>query len=73
MLADVFHAHDSKAKTAALRLEYSIDFDRAAVQDETIKRDISDDMYSVPSETIFDADAEEIPNVDANTGEVVSE
>lgn len=49
------------------------DFVRAAVQDETIKRDISDDMYSVPSETIFDADAEEIPNVDANTVEVVSE
>ena len=47
------------------------DFVRAAVQDETIKRDISDDMYSVPSETIFDADAEEIPNVDANTGEVI--
>jgi recombination protein RecT len=45
------------------------DFVRAAVQDEVIKNDISDDMYSVPGETIFDADYVEI---DESTGEVQS-
>ena len=72
------HVFEEMAKKTVLKrvLKYAplkSDFVRAAVQDEPIKRDISDDMYSVPSETIFDADAEEIPNVDANTGEVVSE
>lgn len=45
------------------------DFVKAAVQDEVIKKDISDDMYSVPNETIFDA---EFSEVDEATGEVVS-
>ena len=37
------------------------DFVRAAVQDEIIKKEINEDMYSVPSETVFDAEYEEIP------------
>ena len=46
------------------------DFVRAAVQDEVIKKDISEDMYSVPSETILDAEFSEI-TVDESTGEVI--
>lgn len=45
------------------------DFVKAAVQDEVIKHEISDDMYSVPNETVFDA---EFSEVDEATGEVVS-
>lgn len=45
------------------------DFVRAAVQDEVVKKDISEDMYSVPDENFIDADFEEIP-VDDN-GEVI--
>lgn len=44
------------------------DFVRAAVQDETIKKGLSDDMYSVPNETIMDA---EFVDVDETTGEVL--
>ena len=43
------------------------DFVRAAVQDEVIKKGLSDDMYSVPNETVFDA---EFAEVDEETGEV---
>ena len=46
------------------------DFVRAAVQDEVIKKGISDDMYDVPPENIIDVDAVEIP-VDEATGEVI--
>lgn len=46
------------------------DFVRAAVQDETIKKDIAADMYDVPSETIMDAEFTEVP-VDEATGEVM--
>ena len=45
------------------------DFVRQTVQDETVKHGISDDMYSVPDETIIDIDAE--PVVDDSTGEVI--
>ena len=45
------------------------DFVRAAVQDEVIKKDLSADMYSVPNETVFDA---EFAEVDEETGEIVS-
>ena len=45
------------------------DFVRAAVQDEVIKKDLSADMYSVPNETVFDA---EFAEVDETTGEIVS-
>ena len=46
------------------------DFVRAAVQDEVIKNNISDDMYDVPAENIIDVDAVEI-SVDEATGEVI--
>lgn len=46
------------------------DFVRAAVQDEVIKKDISDDMYSVPSEVVLDAEYTDI-TVDEETGEVI--
>ena len=45
------------------------DFVRAAVQDEVVKKDIAEDMYSVPAENFIDADFEEIP-VDDN-GEII--
>ena len=43
------------------------DFLRAVAQDETIKYGVSDDMYSVPDETIIDVE----PVVDDSTGEVI--
>lgn len=46
------------------------DFVKAAVQDEIIKKELSDDMYSVPNETVFDAEYTEII-VDEDTGEIV--
>lgn len=46
------------------------DFIRQAVQDETIKNRIGDDMYAVPDETIIELEAE--PVVDESTGEVMS-
>ena len=46
------------------------DFVRAAVQDEVIKKDLSEDMYDVPEETIIDAEYAEI-SVDQETGEVI--
>ena len=44
------------------------DFVRAVVQDETIKSEISDDMYSVSNETVFEA---EYTEVNEETGEVI--
>ena len=46
------------------------DFVRAVAQDDAIKKSVSDDMYSVPNETIIEAEAEEI-KVDTETGEIV--
>lgn len=46
------------------------DFVRAAVQDEVIKKDLSDDMFTVPNETVLDAEYSEI-TVDESTGEVI--
>ena len=46
------------------------DFVRAAVQDEVIKKDLSDDMYSVPNEVVIDAEYSDI-SVDPETGEVL--
>ena len=46
------------------------DFVRAAVQDESIKKGLSADMYDVPAENIIDADYSEI-SVDQETGEVI--
>ena len=45
------------------------DFVRQVVQDDTVKHGISEDMYSVPDETIIDVDSE--PVVDESTGEVI--
>ena len=64
---------DEMAKKTVIKkvLKYApmkSEFTRGVVQDETIKNDISEDMYSVPDETIFEADYE----VDVNTGEVIS-
>ncbi|MBQ8836432.1 MAG: recombinase RecT [Clostridia bacterium] len=44
------------------------DFVRAVVQDESIKNEISDDMYEVQSETVFEA---EYTEADEETGEVI--
>ena len=46
------------------------DFVKAAVQDEVIKKNLSEDMYDVPNETIFEAEYREI-EVDESTGEVI--
>lgn len=46
------------------------DFVRAAVQDEVIKNNISEDMYDVPAENVIDAEFTEIA-VDEATGEVL--
>ena len=46
------------------------DFVKNVVQDESIKKTISEDMYSVPSETIMDAEFSEVI-VDEDTGEVI--
>ena len=45
------------------------DFVRAVAQDEGIKKDVSSDMYDVPSETVIDAEFSEV--IDADTGEVL--
>lgn len=45
------------------------DFVRAAVQDETIKTDMAEDMSFVPDETAYEAEYSDI-TVDAATGEV---
>ena len=46
------------------------DFVRAAVQDEVVKSTLSEDMFSVPDETIMEAEFTEVP-VDEATGEVL--
>ena len=46
------------------------DFVKAAVQDETIKTEIAEDMYEVKNDTIFDAEYTEI---DGEAGEVMGE
>ena len=49
------------------------DFVKAVTADETIKTEISEDMYTVPSETVFeetDAVEVEFTDVDSDTGEV---
>lgn len=45
------------------------DFVRAAVQDESVKKGISEDMYDVPSETVFET---EFIEADPETGEVIN-
>jgi recombination protein RecT len=43
------------------------DFVKAVVQDESIKTGLSEDMYEVQNETVFEA---EYTEVDTETGEV---
>lgn len=42
------------------------DFVRGIVQDETIKSEISEDMYSVPNEVVIDSDYQEVEHEEAN-------
>lgn len=46
------------------------DFVKAVVQDESVKNEISEDMYSVPNETVYEAD---YVDVDNETGEVMND
>lgn len=48
------------------------DFVRAVVQDETIKSDISDDMYSVSDETVIEAEFKEGSDVEGTNTEAVN-
>jgi recombination protein RecT len=50
------------------------DFVRSVVQDETVKTDLSEDMYEVPAEQIDYVDVEcKEPVIDKQTGEVIEE
>lgn len=46
------------------------DFVRGISQDGTVKNEISDDMYSVPNETVYETDFVEVDNT---TGEVIED
>lgn len=69
---------DEMAKKTVLKraLKYAplkSDFVRGVAQDETIKAELSDEMYAVPDETVFEAEGEEIGStaLDTETGEVI--
>lgn len=67
--------YEEMAKKTVLKraLKYAplkSDFQRAVAQDETIKTDISDDMYSVPPVEVEYAEVADV-EVDPNTGEVI--
>lgn len=71
---------DEMAKKTVLKraLKYAplkSDFVRGVAQDETIKAELSDEMYAVPDETVFEAEGEEIDStsVDTETGEVIND
>lgn len=71
---------DEMAKKTVLKraLKYAplkSDFVRGVAQDETIKAELSDEMYAVPDETVFEAEGEEIGStaVDTETGEVIND
>lgn len=48
------------------------DFVRAVVQDESIKSEISDDMYSVNDETVFDTEFKEVDDVESTNTEGIN-
>lgn len=69
---------DEMAKKTVLKraLKYAplkSDFVRGVAQDETIKAELSDEMYAVPDETVLEAEGEEIDStaVNTETGEVI--
>lgn len=71
---------DEMAKKTVLKraLKYAplkSDFVRGVAQDETIKAELSDEMYAVPDETVFETEGEEIGStaVDTETGEVIGD
>lgn len=71
---------DEMAKKTVLKraLKYAplkSDFVRGVAQDETIKAELSDEMYAVPDETVFEVEGEEIGStaVDTETGEVIGD
>lgn len=71
---------DEMAKKTVLKraLKYAplkSDFVRGVAQDETIKAELSDEMYAVPDETVFEVEGEEVDStaVDTETGEVVGD
>ena len=71
---------DEMAKKTVLKraLKYAplkSDFVRGVAQDETIKAELSDEMYAVPDETVFEAEGEEIDStaLDTETGEVIGD
>ena len=71
---------DEMAKKTVLKraLKYAplkSDFVRGVAQDETIKAELSDEMYAVPDETVFESEGEEIGStaVDTETGEVIGD
>lgn len=71
---------DEMAKKTVLKraLKYAplkSDFVRGVAQDETIKAELSDEMYAVPDETVFEAEGEEVDStsVDTETGEVIGD
>lgn len=71
---------DEMAKKTVLKraLKYAplkSDFVRGVAQDETIKSELSDEMYAVPDKTVFEAEGEEISStaVDTETGEVIGD
>lgn len=71
---------DEMAKKTVLKraLKYAplkSDFVRGVAQDETIKAELSDEMYAVPDATVFEVEGEEIGStaVDTETGEVIGD
>ena len=71
---------DEMAKKTVLKraLKYAplkSDFVRGVAQDETIKAELSDEMYAVPDETVFEAEGEEGSStaLDTETGEVIGD
>lgn len=48
------------------------DFARGIVSDGTIKTEISDDMFSIPAQDFYEAEAADVVDVNPDTGEVIA-